>query len=133
MVYDNILETMGNTPIIRLTHMGDSESARILVKFEGLNVGGSIKTRTAYNMILEAEKMGKINKETIIVGTIRWPALAKLNAYKNIAGAIPNEMISDNESIFLPKPYSSTLLVLRATKPSAESNNNENIIKIAAR
>lgn len=74
-----------------------------------------------------------INKETIIVGTIRWPALAKLNAYKNIAGAIPNEMISDNESIFLPKPYSSTLLVLRATKPSAESNNNENIIKIAAR
>lgn len=67
MVYDNILEAMGNTPIIRLTHMGDSESARILVKFEGLNVGGSIKTRTAYNMILEAEKMGKINKDTIIV------------------------------------------------------------------
>ena len=67
MVYNNILEAMGNTPIIRLSKMGDSESARILVKFEGLNVGGSIKTRTAYNMILEAEKAGKINKDTIIV------------------------------------------------------------------
>ena len=67
MVYNNILEAMGSTPIICLSRMGDSESARILVKFEGLNVGGSIKTRTAYNMILEAEKMGKINKDTIIV------------------------------------------------------------------
>ena len=67
MVCNNILEAMGNTPIISLSHMGDGDSARILVKFEGLNVGGSIKTRTAYNMILEAEKMGKINKDTIIV------------------------------------------------------------------
>ena len=67
MVFNNILEAMGSTPIIRLSRMGDSGSARILVKFEGLNVGGSIKTRTAYNMILEAEKMGKINKDTIIV------------------------------------------------------------------
>ena len=67
MVYDNILEAMGNTPIIKLIHMADEDSADILVKFEGLNVGGSIKTRTAYNMIKEAEKQGKINKDTIIV------------------------------------------------------------------
>ena len=67
MICNNILEAMGNTPMICLSKMGDSDSARILVKFEGLNVGGSIKTRTAYNMIIEAEKMGKINKDTIIV------------------------------------------------------------------
>lgn len=67
MVYDNILEAMGNTPIIKLIHMADEDSADILVKFEGLNVGGSIKTRTAYNMIKEAEKQGKISKDTIIV------------------------------------------------------------------
>ena len=67
MVCNNILEAMGNTPMICLSRMGDSDSARILVKFEGLNVGGSIKTRTAYNMIIEAEKLGKINKDTIIV------------------------------------------------------------------
>ena len=67
MICNNILEAMGNTPIIRLSRMGDPDSAEILVKFEGLNVGGSIKTRTAYNMILDAEKKGIINKDTVIV------------------------------------------------------------------
>jgi len=67
MICNNILEALGQTPIIRLNNMVDPDSAQILVKFEGLNVGGSIKTRTAYNMIREAEKMGKINKDTIIV------------------------------------------------------------------
>lgn len=68
MVFDNILEAMGNTPLIRLNHMTPKGAAEILVKFEGLNVGGSIKTRTAYNMICDAEKKGIINsKDTIIV------------------------------------------------------------------
>ena len=67
MVCNNILEAMGDTPIIRLSNMVDEDCAEILVKFEGLNVGGSIKTRTAYNMILAAEKQGLINKDTVIV------------------------------------------------------------------
>lgn len=67
MVYNDILEAMGNTPIIRLNKLPEPDSAEILVKFEGLNVGGSIKTRTAYNMICDAEKKGIINKNTIIV------------------------------------------------------------------
>ncbi len=67
MICDNILEAIGETPIIRLNHFGGSDSAQILVKFEGLNVGGSIKTRTAYNMICDAEAKGIINKDTIIV------------------------------------------------------------------
>lgn len=67
MVYENILEAMGNTPLIRLSRMAEEKSAQILVKFEGLNVGGSIKTRTAYNMIRDAEKRGLIKEDTIIV------------------------------------------------------------------
>ena len=67
MIYNTILEALGNTPMIRLTHMADPEGAEILVKFEGLNVGGSIKTRTAYNMIRAAEEEGKITPDTIIV------------------------------------------------------------------
>lgn len=67
MIYDNVLEAMGQTPIIRLNRMNDEDSAEVLVKFEGLNVGGSIKTRTAFNMIKAAEKKGLINKDTIIV------------------------------------------------------------------
>lgn len=58
---------MGNTPIIKLQRMAQPDSADILVKFEGLNVGGSIKTRTAYNMILDAESKGLLNKDTVIV------------------------------------------------------------------
>ena len=58
---------MGNTPVIRLQHMTGADDAEVLVKFEGLNVGGSIKTRTAFNMILDAEKKGLINSDTIIV------------------------------------------------------------------
>ena len=67
MICNNILEAMGNTPIIRLSRMVEPDMAEILVKFEGLNVGGSIKTRTAYNMILDAEKKGVITKDTVIV------------------------------------------------------------------
>lgn len=67
MIYNNVLEAMGNTPLIRLANMVDSDSAEILVKYEGLNVGGSIKTRTAYNMIIDAENRGLINKDTIII------------------------------------------------------------------
>ena len=58
---------MGNTPLIRLNRMTEKGSAQILVKFEGLNVGGSIKTRTAYNMIKDAEEKGLIKEDTIIV------------------------------------------------------------------
>lgn len=67
MIYDNILQALGHTPMIRLNRMVQPDSAEILVKFEGLNVGGSIKTRTAYNMIRNAEKEGKIKSDTIIV------------------------------------------------------------------
>ena len=68
MVFDNVLDAIGHTPMIRLNRMNsDSKSAEVLVKFEGLNVGGSIKTRTAYNMICQAEKEGLIHKDTVIV------------------------------------------------------------------
>ena len=67
MIYNNILEAMGHTPIIRLQRLADPDGADILVKFEGLNVGGSIKTRTAYNMIRDAEEKGLIGPDTIIV------------------------------------------------------------------
>lgn len=68
MIYENILDAVGHTPMIRLNRMNSHpENAEVLVKYEGLNVGGSIKTRTAYNMICQAEKEGLIHKDTIIV------------------------------------------------------------------
>ena len=67
MIYNNVLEAVGQTPLIRLNRMVEPGSADILVKFEALNVGGSIKTRTALNMIEQAEKEGLINPDSIIV------------------------------------------------------------------
>jgi cysteine synthase A len=67
MIYNNILDAIGHTPLIQLQKMVTPDMARVLVKFEGLNVGGSIKTRTAYNMIIEAEKKGLLDKNSVIV------------------------------------------------------------------
>lgn len=67
MIYNTVLDAVGNTPMIRLQHMTDENDAEILVKYEGLNVGGSIKTRTALNMIEDAEKKGLLNENSIIV------------------------------------------------------------------
>ena len=67
MIYQNDLEAIGETPMIELQRMNRPEAARVLVNYEGLNVGGSIKTRTALNMIEAGEKAGQINKDTVIV------------------------------------------------------------------
>ena len=67
MICENILEAVGNTPLVRLNRMPEGNSAEILVKVESLNVGGSIKTRTALNMIDQAEKEGLIDRDSIIV------------------------------------------------------------------
>jgi len=63
----NILDFIGNTPMVELRRMTDKDSARILVKVESLNVGGSIKTRTAFNMIEAAEKDGLLKQGSVIV------------------------------------------------------------------
>ncbi len=67
MIYNNVLEAVGNTPLIKLSKIVPEDSADILVKYEGVNIGGSIKTRTALNMVNDAIKRGIINENTIIV------------------------------------------------------------------
>ena len=67
MICNTILDAIGHTPMIRLNKMTGPDDAEILVKYEGVNIGGSIKTRTAYNMLKCAAKNGKIDKDSIIV------------------------------------------------------------------
>ena len=67
MIYDDVLQAIGHTPLIRLNRLPGPDSAEVLVKYEGVNIGGSIKTRTAYNMLTEAERRGQIRPDTIIV------------------------------------------------------------------
>ncbi|MDY2626122.1 MAG: cysteine synthase family protein [Coriobacteriales bacterium] len=67
MIYDNVLDAMGGTPLIRLNRMQPAGAAQILVKYEGVNVGGSIKTRVAAMMLDEAEARGDVGPDSIIV------------------------------------------------------------------
>ncbi|MBO7763095.1 MAG: PLP-dependent cysteine synthase family protein [Clostridia bacterium] len=67
MIYNNILEAVGHTPLVRLFRLVPEDSAEVLVKFEALNVGGSIKTRTALAMLRAAAAEGKLHEDTVIV------------------------------------------------------------------
>ena len=67
MICNDILEALGHTPLVRLNRMVTSDMAEVLVKYEGLNVGGSIKTRTAANMIADAEARGLLKRDSVIV------------------------------------------------------------------
>lgn len=67
MVYNTILDAIGHTPMIKLNKLAPKDGAQILVKYEGVNIGGSIKTRTAYNMIKVASEKGLLNEHSIIV------------------------------------------------------------------
>ncbi len=66
LVFENILDAIGGTPVVRLQRMPEPGSAEILVKVEALNVGGSIKTRTAWNMLRDAAAKGILTKDSIL-------------------------------------------------------------------
>ena len=67
MLHENILSAVGNTPLIRLNRLTGENDAEVLVKYEGVNIGGSVKTRTALNMIEAAEKEGRLKPGSTIV------------------------------------------------------------------
>lgn len=67
MICDNILEAVGSTPLVRLRRMTGPDDAQVLVKFEAVNVGGSVKTRTALKMIERAEERGELSPDSVIV------------------------------------------------------------------
>jgi cystathionine beta-synthase len=96
MVAQNILETIGNTPIVELTHT-DTGLCRLFIKLENQNPGGSIKDRVGLTMINEAEKQGKIKPgDTLIEATagntgIGLALAARLKGYSLIL-VIPDKM-----------------------------------------
>jgi cystathionine beta-synthase len=70
MIYNNIVETIGKTPLVKLNSFSDQVECNLLVKCEFMNPGGSTKDRIAKQMILDAEKSGRIKKgDTLIEAT----------------------------------------------------------------
>ena len=121
MIYNNILEAIGNTPLIKLNHIVPEGAADIFVKNEGLDVGGSIKTRTALNMIERAEKEGKLNKDSIIVEPtsgnqgIGLALIGAVKGYRTIIGDIgkaidecrlqAEEIAASDPRVFIPQQF----------------------------
>ncbi len=67
MIYDNILQTVGNTPVVRLNSVGKETGVELYGKCEFLNPGGSVKDRIAVRMIEELEKEGRIKPDTTLI------------------------------------------------------------------
>ncbi len=67
MLFENVLQAIGNTPLIKIKGFTSEEDGEIFAKAECFNVGGSIKTRTAFNMIRDAESHGKLKNGSHIV------------------------------------------------------------------
>lgn len=66
-ICSNVLEAIGGTPVIRLNRIGRETGAEILVKFEGVNVGASVKSRTALGMVEAAERSGRLKPDSVVV------------------------------------------------------------------
>ena len=115
MIFDNVLEAVGNTPLIRLNRLSGPNDAEILVKFEAVNIGGSVKTRTALYMILEAEKRGDIKPDTVIVETtsgnqgIGLALVAAVRGYKTII-VMPDSVSEERRKIL--KLYGAELILV---------------------
>ena len=66
-IYDSVLETIGDTPLVRLNRITAGLKCTIVAKLESRNPGGSVKDRICLSMIAEAEKQGIINTERVII------------------------------------------------------------------
>ena len=67
MLAKNILDLIGNTPMVRINHLNSNPNVEIYVKLEKFNAGGSVKDRIAKYMIDQAEKTGQLNKDKIVI------------------------------------------------------------------
>ncbi|WP_267524427.1 cysteine synthase A [Campylobacter sp. MG1] len=67
MIYNNVLELIGNTPVVRLNNMVDDDMAQVYLKLERFNITGSVKDRAALAMIIDAKNSGKLKNNSIIL------------------------------------------------------------------
>ena len=103
----NILNIIGNTPVVELAHLNGNSKVRIIAKIEGTNPGGSVKDRPAYFMIREAEKSGALTKDKTIIE----PTSGNMGIAMAMIGAAKGY----NVTLFMPECVSTERqLVLRA-------------------
>ena len=119
MIYNNIIEMIGNTPILKVSSLTDENSVKVYVKLEKFNVGGSVKDRAALGMIEKAEELGLLKKGSVIVEPtsgntgIAIAMIGKLKGYKVII-VMPDTMSKERRSLI--KAYGAELLLTEGAK-----------------
>ena len=119
MIYENILDLIGNTPVVKLKFLNEENIADIYVKLEKYNIGGSVKDRAALGMIEAAEKEGKLKPGgTIVEPTsgntgIALALIGKAKGYKVII-IMPDSMSVERRSILAA--YGAELILTEGAK-----------------
>lgn len=132
-VYDNILGTIGDTPLIRLNSVTKGTRANLLAKVEFFNPGGSVKDRIALGIIDEAERSGRLKPGgTIVESTsgntgVGLAIVAALKGYKTIF-VMPDKM--SDEKIRLLRAYGSKVVI---TPTAVEADDPRSYYSVAKR
>ncbi|QAT39037.1 cysteine synthase A [Clostridium sp. JN-9] len=119
MIYDNALDLIGNTPMLKLNRAFGENTADIYVKLEKYNPGGSIKDRIALGMIEDAEKKGLLKPDSVIVEPtsgntgIGLALVGRLKGYKVII-VMPDTMTVERRSLI--KAYGAELVLTQGSK-----------------
>jgi len=119
MIYNNAIEMIGNTPIIKLNNLTNETMAEVYVKLEKFNPGGSVKDRAALGMVETAEKMGLLKSGSVIVEPtsgntgIALAMIGKLKGYKVII-IMPDTMSVERRNMI--KAYGAELILTEGTK-----------------
>ena len=135
-VYNSILEGIGNTPLVKLNRISPDLKATLYAKIESQNPGGSVKDRIGLSMIQEAEKQGKINRETTIIEPtsgntgIGLALVSAVKGYKLIL-TMPESMSIERRRLL--KAYGAELVLTPASEgiPGAIRKAEELVAKTA--
>lgn len=104
MIYNDILDTIGNTPVVKLNRLGNGLACELYAKCEFFNPGGSVKDRIGYTMVIDAEKAGRIKPgDTLIEPTsgntgIGIAIAGAVRGY-NVIITMPNKMSHEKQVV----------------------------------
>lgn len=119
MIYNNVLDLIGNTPILKIRNLVDEDSADVYVKLEKFNPGASIKDRAALGMIEKAEKEGILKPGMTIVEPtsgntgIGLAMIGKIKGYEVII-IMPDTMSKERRDLI--KAYGAKLVLTEGSK-----------------
>lgn len=123
-VFNNLLEAIGNTPLVRLNRLPGPDSAEVLVKVEFLNPGGSVKARSAWGIISDAEQKGLLGPDSVIVECssgnqgISLAFIGAVRGYKVVV-FMPETMSVERQKIL--KAYGAQVILTPARKTMKET------------